>query len=524
MAYKIKSIYFPLAFLLAAIPIQAANNACPSWLMKRSGNIPTCPAEGSLVPETYPAGAVVVSDLPFIQDSENPNDGGFTADVVEKVLTAAGDDNPLLIMPVSDATIEKVKARIDQMPISKEQKEKYKKSIVQVPAMSYTWQQDYFQPFTNSKTGQVVLSEVAGYKYKAPIGDSFAKLMEATKACGFEMGPPLTGDEPNNPKDFSSGQMGGNIETLPAGICIFGDDHFKTTEKWKKYADQVCAEGDANRIKVPTSWLSVGHTDEIMKVVRNKNAKAPCDFSVVIASPKKGLELLRKNPDAKFVDFSRARNPTPELAAQRASEYEGLVDICGKVMIEKYTPKKNNQPSKGRGVTKLFDFKRLLFTDAHAEEVVEEKCENMTNAEVLNALENDKELRIYNKLVQEKMDALKAEVTQKLKNKLPQCEPDFMEVPDIFFGGAPIDKGNGQYELPQGMALSVLPNPTNNISIGDTVIAPDPSNAAFMKYMKEEYAKRGLKSEFVDTFDYAHQGHGNLHCSTNTIHICKPKR
>lgn len=522
MAYKIKSIYFPLAFLLAATPIQAANNACPSWLMKRSGNIPTCPAEGSLVPETYPAGAVIVSDLPVMQDIENPHDSGFTADVVEKVLTAAGDNNPLLILPVTDNTIEQVKARIDQMPISREQKEKYKKSIIQVPAMSYTWQQDYFQPFTNPKTGKTVLREIAGYKHHVDIGDSFAKLMEATKACGFEMGPPLKGDNPDDPKDFNSGQMGGNIETLPAGICIFGDDHFKTTEKWKKYADQVCAEGDANRIKVPTSWLKVGHTDEIMKVVRNKNAKAPCDFSVVIASPKKGLELLRKNPDGKFLDFSRARTTTPDIAGARSQEYDGLWTICSEVFTER-NRKDNERSSKpGRGVTQLFDLQRLLFRKAHAG--VPEVCANATNKEVSHAIENNKELRIYNQLVQEKMDALKAEVTQKLKNKLPQCEPDFLEVPDIFFGGAPIEKENGKYELPDKMALSVLPNPTNNISINDTIIAPDPANDVFMKYMKEEYAKRGLKSEFVDTFDYAHQGNGNLHCSTNTIHICKPKR
>lgn len=41
--------------------------------------------------------------------------------------------------------------------------------------------------------------------------------------------------------------------------------------------------------------------------------------------------------------------------------------------------------------------------------------------------------------------------------------------------------------------------------------------------MEEAYKKRGLKSEFVDTFDYAHEGQGNLHCSTNTIHVCNPR-
>lgn len=53
----------------------------------------------------------------------------------------------------------------------------------------------------------------------------------------------------------------------------------------------------------------------------------------------------------------------------------------------------------------------------------------------------------------------------------------------------------------------------------DTLIAPDPSNDVFQKYMEEEYKKRGLKAEFVDIFDYAHRGEGNLHCSTYIVSV-----
>lgn len=520
MSYKIKSIFYSMAFLLVG-NTSYGENACPDWLMNRANNIPTCP-EGGLVPETFPVGAVVVSD-----SGSKGKDSGFTADVVQKVLTASGNNNPLLLLPVSDETIQRVKSRIDEMPISDDLKKKYKQSILQVPTRGYTWQQDYFQPFTNPATGQIVLREVQGYGRH---GDSFSKIIEATKSCGFQQGPTLSNDY------FVNGHMGGNIETLPSGICLLGDDHFRTNENWESYANQICNSGSENRIKVPTSWLKVGHTDEIMKVVRNKNAQAPCDFSVVLASPKKAIELLKQNPNGKFMDFSNGRGGSPsELAIRRSNEYRGLRNLCRKAIEDRNSPRQdrdnNDRTKPTKGVTKLFELKSLFISEAHAgvsrvrgpSGGEPEDCANMTNGEVYRLLTSDNELKVFNQLVQEKMDSLKTEVSQKLKSKLPQCEPDFIEVPDVFFGGMPVEKEKGKYELPEGMGLSVLPNPTNAISVNDTLIAPDPSNDVFQKYMEEQYKKRGLKAEFVDTFDYAHQGEGNLHCSTNTIHICNPR-
>ena len=182
MSYKIKSVFYSIAFLLVG-NTSLGKSACPDWLMNRANNIPTCP-EGGLVPETFPVGAVVVSD----RGTSGEKDSGFTADVVQKVLTASGNNNPLLLLPVSNVTIQRVQSRIDEMPISEDLKKKYKQSILQVPTRGYTWQQDYFQPFTNSTTGQIVLREVQGYDRH---GDSFNKIIEATKSCGFQQGPTL---------------------------------------------------------------------------------------------------------------------------------------------------------------------------------------------------------------------------------------------------------------------------------------------------------------------------------------------
>lgn len=530
MSFFRRPLFSLLVLLLPAATAASSADVCPPWLKNERAQLPPCP-EGGLIPETYPVGAVVVSDNAFNFADADKRDGEFTADVVEKVLTAAGPSHPLLILAVSDSTLKTVQSRIDKMPVSRELKEQYKKSIVRTPT-AYTWQQDYFQPTLDPKTGGTALRRVQGYDELR--GSSFQQIADAGLPCGFAKGPDLVMDELRN------GHMGGNIETLPAGICLLGEDSLRAQGRWEKYADQVCRRGAENRIRVPTSWLEVGHTDEIMKVVRNKTAPAPCDFSVVLASPQKALELLRQNPKDKFMDFFGARGGSPqEIARRRSREHWGLFSLCEEVQKAQGSSSAPDRstPNKGgaEGVRGFFDWKQLFVVKAWAEIAIvpsapkeevsarPEDCANMTNEDVLRVFSGSHPLQIYNNLVQAQMDSLKNEVTRKLKAKLPQCSIDFIEAPDLFEGGSPVENAKGGYTLPEGMGASLLPNPTNAISVNDSVIAPDPSNAAFRKYMESEYKKRGLRAQFVDTFDYAHVGGGNLHCATNTIHVCQPR-
>lgn len=307
-----------LIFIFVVALSMSSYAQCPSWLATRSLDLPLCPEKSgsSLVPETFPVGAVVVSDRGAREDTN------FTRDVVEKVLMGAGKNTPLIILPVSDETMDRIRIRINSLSVSSQQKEKWKASLLQVPARGYTWQQDYMQAFVNPQTGQVVLREVQNYGRH---DDSFSKIAEATKACGFIQGPQRTNS------GLVNGNMGGNIEALPPGICLLGDDHFKDETAYTEYANQICSSNPEDRIKVPTSWLKVGHTDEIMKIVRNKNQHAPCDFSIVLASPKKGLELLRKNGQGQFLNFlSKSDSSARDLAIRRSNEYRGLRLVCRK--------------------------------------------------------------------------------------------------------------------------------------------------------------------------------------------------
>ena len=54
-----------------------------------------------------------------------------------------------------------------------------------------------------------------------------------------------------------------------------------------------------NHVQIDTSWLNVGHTDEIYKVIPTfipgDTRPQECQFTIMLASPEKGLELMRKS-------------------------------------------------------------------------------------------------------------------------------------------------------------------------------------------------------------------------------------
>ena len=155
---------------------------------------------------------------------------------------------------------------------------------------------------------------------------------------------------------------------------------------------------------------------------------------------------------------------------------------------------------------------------------------NITNSDVLRLLRGNHPLARYNEKVQEEMDKLQNLLTEKIASRL-KCSPDFIQSPDLFYSNAPelvkTEDENGviHSSLPSGSGFSILPNSTNGVSVGNSIILSEPGgNVAFNEYMKEEYEKRGIIARFADTSLYAHTGAGNLHCATHTVYICQPRQ
>lgn len=484
--------------------------SCPEWIRNRAASFPLCSASG-LVSENHPLAVITVSDL-----GRSGKDSGFTADVVEKVLRNSPETPPLILLPVSDQTLTLVRDRILSLAIDQKQKNKYLKSLQQVPADSYTWQQDFLQPTVNPKTGQVILRSIDSYDRGKP---SSQAIVDAVKDCGFTAGPAIRA------KNSENRYMGGNIESLPGGICVIGNQGFEGKD-WAQLADQVCGSNPEDRIQAPSQWLFSGHADDLVHVIRNPKREAPCDFSLVVASPTKALELLQENPNDVFFDTSGARGNSKQLAIERSNQERNFRDLCHRVRDLRYLPS-DEQVTPAENA-KGFSLWFLLQSWAWAQDkkiipplgVDLQFCSRIKNAQVSELFRRDPSLRQAVALIEDELKAFRQDIQDKLKKKFPKCETDFIDAPVLYIGKL-AQSGAGVTKLPEGFT-SVLPNPVNGITVNDAFLSPDPANTAFKKYLKGEYGRRGVATEFVDSFDYGHRGKGNLHCATNSIHLCRP--
>ncbi len=458
--------------------------------------MPLCP-ETSVVAETYPAAALVVSDGTALSF----RDAQYAAQVVTKYLKAQPEKSPLFVLPVADETMKTVLNEVDKLEGTPEQKARWKSQIVQVKGDSYPWQQDYFEGFANPQTGALEVREVQRYGQT----ETFNAIAKELGKCGIQTGKVLAN------RDGVSGTYGGNIEALPGGVCIVGNDGFESKQDWSDYVSQFCGTDESLRIEVPTYFMTVGHTDEIVKVLPSNKETAPCNFAISIASPAKALELLKAKGKDRFLSDPDQILPSFRVALNRG-EGKAMKVLCraikGKVAVPPV-------PRWERGVS----FIEWLTLSKSAYADYQDACASITNAEVVNAVNKDKQIKEFNEGIQKEMNQLKVTIAQKLKRKMPQCHVDFIDVPNLFIGGAAI-KGEAR-PLSAGMADSILPNPTNSMSAGDTVVTPEPHNKAFKNYIAAEYGKRGIKSDFINTYTYAHVGGGNLHCTTHTIHACQ---
>lgn len=610
------------AFAQADNPARRSQRACPDWIKTRN-NLPLCPTSGqaSILPETFPTGAVVVSSGGT--SDRNPSVArDFTTSFVEQIVRSApsGQMSLMLLVGVPQSTQKHIRERIQALDVSPEVKRQALASLrspllirrlppnasdadilrtfpcsgrcdrdqhikdvrekLNSQPKGFAWQQDYFEVFANSD-GRIYIRAVDNYSNMTRDDQMTAlkSIARETYDCDIVAGPALqTGGNPNKVKN---GHAGGNIEGMPGGFCLLGSDGLSSQE-WNDYARQFCGSDHNNRIYVPTHWLQVGHTDEIMKVIKNNNPKeGQCDFSIALSSPKKATELLRRQPEAPFTRLPIA-------------EHGKLKNLCINTEILKAREADHQRPSDPDSTDGLRGFLHWFMTPVHAslnlqvtdsqgrqrtiqanrqtdqerlEELqnelassqsttkraeilhdiatVEERIEKnqaqnrclepnyvLTNADVLKVLKEDHTFEEasfarYNEAVQDHMDRLQGHLNLTIQSKL-NCKPDFIHTPDLFFGGnMNKDPEANSFFLsykPKEGGSSVLPNSTNSVFVGDSLIISEPGqNAAFKEYMREEYAKRGITSRFVDTAEYAHRGFGNLHCVTHSIRICRPR-
>lgn len=484
-----------------------AASKCPNWIEKE--DVPPCPSdkEASLLSDNYPALAHVVS--------ENSSTERFVLNVLE----TSGPRLPMMFLIVSAAKFEKIKSGIHQRnDLDESTKAAWINSLVRVPSPAFTWQQDYFEAVTDKVSRKQVLRAVPNYDQGNSTSDLFSAM---AKACDkINVGAPF---DKNAASKIANANMGGNMEALPGGLCLHGKN------QPSKYALAYCTSKE-NEVVIDTDWLEVGHADEIVGTIPRPGKAFPCNFALTFASPRKGLAAIADPAHGSEYFFG-----APSKAArERAWGSGSLYKMCWKIQAWELEKRKNE----GRGRKQMparpeeKDHTRLwnlLVRNVWAGEVKKKPCSEMTNADVAGFFKSDPAWTITQELIQNKMDVTKKEILKRVKSRLPQCEVEGVDQPYLFGTGelvenpdAPPGSPNGKkYALPNKMALALIPNATNAVVSGNSILVPDPHHLAFKQEIEAGLKKVGTDAKFIDTYHYAHTQQGNLHCATHTVRTCR---
>ena len=276
-------------------------SSCP----KISLNTPKCPKGSSrILDNTYPIKALVISNKPHVNSN---NSFQAPSKFILEAINAFGSDNikslPKIIIPCGTNCFDKIKLSIKNELITKNYPEEKISRIIskihQANVKPYTWQQDYFESFYDPETGAPITREFSSYAVKV----NYKRLAKKAKriGCGIKIGEELK----RHTRSFGSGEMGGNLEGLPAGGCLYGNNMDRDLAK------KICSNID-DHSQITTDFLSVGHVDEIIKVTPRKTKSGEpkeCGFTISYASPKLAIELMEKNPsDLLYKDIP----PAPE--------------------------------------------------------------------------------------------------------------------------------------------------------------------------------------------------------------------
>lgn len=529
----------------------------PLCLLAQQNAVKDCPDSGAtILDETYPTSAIVVGE------------GALSEDLAFEILKSYNfsESAPEIIVSSHSSTVaqnfreairQRAQASGESAPASVLAK------IKQAPGgTGYQWKQDFFESMINLETGRPLLRPIASRQGSSQFRSSVSGI--ASAANQTELGEEL--------KTSTIGDIaeGGNIEGLPGGLCLTGNNLSK------EFARQFCAsdENDENNVQVDVGWLETGHVDEIFKVIPANIPDAPsqCQFSIMAASPDLAFKLLNEpaNHNQEFLgSFNGRENQSDALRESfYTSRMEGVQGgaICGILRhhVLPYRPNDNDKagsPAVEEVFIRFFDLfigkaygQTSWATDpSYSEE--EENCssngssggwgtdpcaensaqnepvyrcedgiKNVTNKEFYDGIQRNEQLVEFNAAVQESINNSKKTMKEKILKRLPDCAEhfSFLDVPNIFQGGQVVEGEDGP-ELVEsgGTARSIFPNPTNSVLANKTVIFSDPQNNVFRNYLNTEMERKGLQSAYVDTWS-AHLGGGNLHCSSHSLTYCSP--
>lgn len=288
--------------------------------MQNSGvNIPDCPEEGPIqgIDNTHPTGGAFVlyhaGNKAFIHDLvtsyiENTETGRFNVIIHENFIEEL-TNQPELLEALNHPRV----------------------NIINLPSVGQNrlnlWIRDQFQ-FIN-KNGQPAILQIEYPRdNEYPIADRMA--CQISQECNIPYYTPENFSFVGNPFINSSLDMGGNLEVLPGGTFmrgVMGDSRHAFRNHWiaedptlmetpyQRRLKETLEENGNRVIDIDVSFSEVSHVDEIFNPVRT-NSPPPCDYAILMASPRKAIELLEQQVQASSSTLS-----TTEEQRQTCRDY-----------------------------------------------------------------------------------------------------------------------------------------------------------------------------------------------------------
>ena len=543
---------------------------------------PLCPTSGvRILDDTYPTQSFVISQQAFADSQPGRDTPRRTMLELMRAYNFSPANVPNIIYPASLDQFNELKPALIAELVASGQTEANATILVNrirhVDTPGYTWQQDYFEATFNPATGQPRINYSETYAQRdvnegATTQQSFAGIA-ATNLCGLEAGPqlntsiqtaaqrlidPTAGTRLLNDTEAlgtpptENAEYGGNIEGLPGGLCLVGNN---MTER---FANQICGPS-SNIVRAEVNWLSVGHVDEIFKVVPDRRQipgrPAECAFNIFSADVNLGLSLLKNAGALNQATLQRTLDPRMTTGFSgiandpdffRSVSNPPVMRILCPIVNEPVTTPTTPAPGGGRGGKVEQALINLFWIGvAHAQETpalserdqsalrCAQRAGDVTNRQFTAAVEKLPDLVTYNTRIQESLERSRRVIYDAIMARLPQCRPYFRtmddmftKVPNYFSPGSPQQAGaaliNGQLRDPGANANSFFPNPTNSVMANNTLLYPGPVPAAYREYLDARTRALGLTPTHLDTWDYAHTGSGNIHCSSHSIPSCRP--
>lgn len=267
---------------------------------------------------------------------------------------------------------------------------------------------------------------------------------------------PVTGIADATPLSYTG--VGGDLEAFPGGVVVTGSDT-------KSETNRALARGSGDRpVEVDTSWLRIGHVDEIFSVV--PTGDEPCDFAIAHASPAAGLALLDRLPDDTPIEPPGVgRAPGEKSFGERHTSADCVADL----------------PSNSWGMSPL----------------------------TAGAAKACPQFGDINRGFEAKVQEGLAKIRDAVERKTGCKQPPTIAVPQLF-----------RPSVPGGPAEAVNVNAVNSVVLGRSIIAGEQPNDLFRDEIRARYAAAGVRVEYVDARMFHFNG-GTVHCSTNVLRTCE---